>query len=55
MSKTRILNVANMSFNSIRENINLAKTSEYTVFLFQVSCDCNCSVAFHTVPLVRLA
>ena len=33
MSKSRILNVANVSFNGIRENKILAKISEFTVLL----------------------
>ena len=32
MSKSQILNVANMSFNAIRENRVFAKISEFTVF-----------------------
>ena len=31
MSKSRILKVANMSFNAVRENTILAKKSEFTV------------------------
>ena len=31
MSKSRIFNIANMSFNTIRENKILAKISEFTV------------------------
>ena len=33
MSKSRFCNVANVSFNGIRENKILAKISEYTVLL----------------------
>ena len=32
MSKSRILNVANMSFNAFRENKVIAKISKFTVY-----------------------
>ena len=40
MSKSQILNLANMSFNSFRKNQILAKSSEFTV-LCQCSFTCN--------------
>ena len=37
MSKSCILNVANMSFNAMRENIIIAKISEFTVMRIELA------------------
>ena len=46
---SRMLNVANMSYNPIRENKILAKISEFTVFFKMMSIPPYSKILYHTL------